>query len=338
MNASDDSFRVEKEIGAFTKVLQEGGVTSSIPPIFTYWASRYLSPRLREVFGDAGINEIFAKELIEAYARVRDRAASVTAPFRVLSLGSGDCTAEVEIVKLLIGLGCTRLEFVCTDLNPEVSRFAEDLAAREGVAQHMRFTVLDLNQSFPDGRFDAVMANHALHHFVGLEFLFDSVHRCLADQGSFVISDMIGRNGHMRWPEALVFVEQLWDFLPIDKKFNFFAKCHEATYVNYDCTSDGTYEGVRAQDIFPLLFGRFSFRKFVGHGNVIDVFVDRIYGRNFSPDDPSDLRFIDYVERLNTSLIDAGVVRPTAMFATLTKDPGECRYSRWAPASCLQRT
>ena len=79
------------------------------------------------------------------------------------------------------------------------------------------------------------------------------------------------------------------------------------------------------------LIWRFSFRKFVGHGNIIDIFIDRIYGRNFSPTDPADRRFIDYVENLNTSLIDAGVVKPTAMFATLSKVPGACSYSKWAP-------
>jgi SAM-dependent methyltransferase len=201
----------------------------------------------------------------------------------------------------------------------------------------MTFCVVNLNEEFPEGRFDAVLANHSLHHFVELEYIFDSVKESLSDEGVFVISDMIGRNGHMRWPEALVFVEQLWDFLPAEKKFNNFAKCFEQEYVNYDCTLDDTFEGIRAQDILPLLLDRFHFEKFVGHGGVIDIFIDRIYGNNFSPENDADRKFIDYVEGLNTLLIDARLITPTAMFATLSKRSGGCRFSRWSPQSALRR-
>jgi hypothetical protein len=63
---SATALRLEKEIKNFTKVLEDGGVTSSIPPIFTYWASRYLSPRLHEIFGEVSINSIFANEIFES--------------------------------------------------------------------------------------------------------------------------------------------------------------------------------------------------------------------------------------------------------------------------------
>lgn len=336
MSDIDNTNRLEKEIANFTRVLEQGGVSSSIPPIFTYWANKYLSPRLVEVFGDSRINFIFANEIFAAYKRVAGKRDLHNHPFKVISLGSGDCTTEIEVVKFLKSFGC-KIQFVCTDLNPSVSRFAEQLATQHGVDEEMQFLVLDLNQKFPEGHFDAVMASHSLHHFVGLEFIFDNVANKLNKDGIFVISDMIGRNGHMRWPEALIFVEQLWNLLPDTKKFNFFAKCCEPIYVNYDCTLDDTFEGVRAQDILPLLSSRFSFEKFVGHGNVIDVFIDRIYGRNFSPDDPADTKFIDYVDALNTSLISAGVIKPTAMFATLSTSHAPCIYSKWSPEFSLRK-
>ena len=55
----------------------------------------------------------------------------------------------------------------------------------------------------PQGQYQIVMANQALHHFVELEMLFDKVFQVLAVDGFFLTDDMIGRNGHMRWPEAL---------------------------------------------------------------------------------------------------------------------------------------
>lgn len=106
------SFRLEKEIQNFTKVLEDGGVASSIPPIFTYWASKYLSPRLHEVFGEVSINSIFAKQIFESYNRICDTRSLLKSPFRILSLGSGDCTTETAIVKILVEFGCS-LEFIC---------------------------------------------------------------------------------------------------------------------------------------------------------------------------------------------------------------------------------
>jgi hypothetical protein len=38
--------------------------------------------------------------------------------------------------------------------------------------------------------------------FERLEHLFDAVSTALGEDGRFVIYDIIGRNGHLRWPEA----------------------------------------------------------------------------------------------------------------------------------------
>ena len=149
MEPKEFSLRVKKEIQNFTKVLEDGGVTSSIAPIFTYWASKFLSPRLVEVFGQANIPTIFSREIMESYDRVRNTRSLTEFPFRVISLGSGDCLTEIEVVKELVASGCS-IEFVCTDLNPTVSEFASACAVREGVAQHMKFNVIDLNQRFPE--------------------------------------------------------------------------------------------------------------------------------------------------------------------------------------------
>ncbi|MDB5358837.1 MAG: protein of unknown function, putative Methyltransferase [Rhodospirillales bacterium] len=142
----------------------------------------------------------------------------------------------------------------------------------------------------------------------------------------------------MRWPEALPFVQGAWNLLPKEKKFNFHARCYEyGAFVNYDCTSNGDFEGVRAQDILPLLIDRFGFSKFVAFGNLPDIFVDRAYGKNFSPDDAADRRLIDYLEQLNAHLIDIGVIKPTMMLACLRPEPVDCLYDRWSPEFSVRR-
>jgi hypothetical protein len=41
------------------------------------------------------------------------------------------------------------------------------------------------------------------------------------------------------------------------------------------------FEGIRSQDILPLLLEYFHFEVFIPYGNVIDPFIDRTFGPNF---------------------------------------------------------
>jgi hypothetical protein len=131
---------------------------------------------------------------------------------------------------------------------------------------------------------------------------------------------MIGRNGHQRWPEALTFVNQLWEELPERYRYNHALKRTERKYENWDCSID-SFEGIRAQDILPLLVNRFQFDLFVGFGNIIDIFVDRAFGPNFDPEHEWDRSFIDRVHTLDVEQMAKGVVKPTHMYAAMTKRP-----------------
>ncbi len=66
----------------------------------------------------------------------------------------------------------------------------------------------------------------------------------------FVTNDMIGRNGHQRWPEALEIVNQYWHELPEAYRYNKLLSRYEPEYMNWDCSTEG-FEGIRAQDILP---------------------------------------------------------------------------------------
>jgi len=320
--------RTARELETFTRVLADGGVGSSIASSFTYWTSQHLRPRLLRVFETGDVDDLFAREI--AYAHPDGEQ------MRVLSLGSGDCTTEIQVMRLLTERGCD-VNMTCTDLNPVVTAAASERATAEGFGDRISFAALNLNGDFVDGTFHAVMTNHSLHHLDGLEFVFSRVRSALLPGGVFVVSDMIGKNGHSRWPEALPFVENLWNYLPSEKKYNRFAQCYEEKFPNYDCTADDSFEGVRAQDILPLLISLFRFRKFVAYGNIPDVFVDRIYGQNLDPAEARDAAFIDYLEGLNVALINAGVIKPTMMFATLTVDGDEpCTYDWWDPNFCVR--
>ncbi len=204
------------------------------------------------------------------------------------------------------------------DLNPHMLDRGKRLAQEKGVASQMQFVNEDVNSWRPLKTYQVIMANQSLHHFLELETLFEKTHSALAPDGYFLTDDIIGRNGHMRWPEALAFVHEFWKELPERYTYNQQLKRFEPEHDNWDCSIEG-FEGIRAQDILPLLIQKFQFDLFVGYGNVIDVFIDRSFGHNFNPEIDWDREFIDRVHCTDETKIEQGTIKPTHMTAAMTK-------------------
>jgi len=175
-----------------------------------------------------------------------------------------------------------------------------------------------VNRGAIEGPVDGFIAHHSLHHIVELERLFDLIEQSISPDGHFISCDMIGRNGHMRWPETLRDVEAIWANLPDVKKYNWQHRQTHHQFLNWDCSNEG-FEGIRAQDIMPLLVRRFSFDAFFACGGIIDPFVDRGYGPNFDVENVLDRDFIDLVARANDAMLGSGQIKPTIMFANMVK-------------------
>jgi hypothetical protein len=212
------------------------------------------------------------------------------------------------------------------------------LATDAGLADRFTFEVADLDRWRPARPVAACIAYHSLHHLAELERLFAGVHDALDDRGVFLVNDMIGRNGHLRWPEALTVVDEIWRRLPDRYKHNHQLRRFEPDFDDWDCSVEGN-EGIRAEDVLPLLIESFHFDTFIAFGNVMDVFVDRSFGPNFSPDRPEDVAWIDEIARLDEALIDSGEVKPTHLIAALRTRPvsrPRC-YRQWTPEFCVRR-
>jgi SAM-dependent methyltransferase len=288
-----------------------------LPPIFHYWSNRHLLPKLLP-FGFDGPAGMFAKHL--------DRT-----DLRVLSLGSGNCDLEVDLARGLKG----DFHLDCVDLNPRMLERGRIATEDAGLGTRLRFIQEDLNQWTADSGYDVVIANQSLHHVVNLEGLFDQVKGCLRPGGEFLISDMIGRNGHQRWPEALEVIHEFWRKLPPSYRFNQRVGYYEEMYQSWDCSVEG-FEGVRSQDILPLLLERFHFRLFVGYGNVIDPFIDRAFGGHFDPAVEWDRHFIDEVHRRDEQELASGRLKPTHMIAVVANEPAGEAMGNFSPASCVR--
>lgn len=295
-----------------------------LPEVFHRWSADYVGPGLRAVFGVSDINGFYVEAFLAA-ARQQEGAPVF------LSLGCGDGAVEIGIARTLVERGVERFRFVCFDLSDVLlERFRAAMPA--GLADRFELVSGDLNaasfetilgQDVTRGRFDAIMANHSLHHIVDLEGVFRTAYDNLAEHGIFVTGDMIGRNGHMRWPEARLFVEFFWPFLSQRQRRNVLLRRDERRFADHDCSTEG-FEGVRAEEVLPLLLRQgFEPARFFGFGGMVDVFIDRCFGPNFSVEDADDVFIAGRIGFLNEVLLDAGLVKPTMMLAWFTKRAGQ---------------
>jgi SAM-dependent methyltransferase len=271
---------------------------------------------MMDAVGLASVTGLFA----DAFERAAGGRRS-TGPARFVSLGAGNCDAELELAGELVGRGCGDFVIECVDVNPTMLERGRAQAERDGLERHFTGVEADLNTWSPDGRYDGVLANQALHHVVELEHLYDAVAAALTPEGRFVTSDMIGRNGHQRWPEARRVVDEFWRELPPSYRFHNQLRRQEDEFLDWDCAQEG-FEGVRSQDVLPLLLERFHFELFLGFANVIDVFVDRGFGPNFDADGEWDRSFIDRVHARDVEGLLSGELKPTHMMAVMRTTPG----------------
>lgn len=304
-------------------------VVHDLPPIFHYWSNRYLRPRF-EAIGFSSPDDFFFR-VIEAEARRKPQT------IHCLSVGAGRCEVEIALARRLRDTGVENVRFVCVDLNARMLQAAAHLARDAGVADLLAFDIADINQRRLDRRYDVVLANQCLHHFVELETILDNIRDALADDGVFATSDVIGRNGHRLWPEALAELRPFWRELAPKHKYDRVLRQTTADYVDYDHADVG-FEGIRAQDILRLLVERFEFEIFAPYACIALPIVERRFGWNFDANDPADIAFVDRLAQRDEALLDAGTVKPTQLVAAMRRRRIGPLVSttRHAPADCIR--
>lgn len=303
-----------------TRVFADQEHVHDLPPAADLWSARHVLPKLRDL-GVPTLDDFILDP-------IRGRAAR-TGELVVLSLGSGNGDLELGWLDRLRTEGVTNVRLRLLELNPRMQERAAAKAAELGLADRVELLVADFNTWQADRRHDVVIGYQALHHVLELEHLFAQVADCLAGDGVLLVNDMIGRNGHRRWPEALEVVERVWATLPPELRVNSITGQVDDTYADIDCAADG-FEGIRAQDVLPTLLDHWHPGLFLPFGNVIDPFVDRVYGHNFLVTDQRHRAIIESVGDLDDALVDLGVVTPTHLIAAFHPgmEPLRCHGSR----------
>jgi hypothetical protein len=192
------------------------------------------------------------------------------------------------------------------------------------VADRVELITADFNTWRADAEHDVVVGFQALHHVLALEHLYGQIKRSLVDDGVLVVHDMIGRNGHRRWPEAHEVIDRIWATLPPELRRNALTGELDERFADIDCAADG-FEGIRAQDVLPVLLDHLHPSLFLPYGNVIDPFVDRIYGHNVDLDNPVHVELLDQVGVLDDALLDLGVITGTRLTALFHPAPQPLR-------------
>ena len=132
-------------------------------------------------------------------------------------------------------------------------------------------------------------------------------------------------------------MREFWRELPAAYRYNMQLRRQEDEFLDWDCAQE-SFEGVRAQDVLPLLIERFQFELFFAFANVIDPFGDRSFGHHFAADAAWDRDFIDRVHARDEAEIVAGRIKPTHMFAVMRTDySGASAYwKNLTPAFCVR--
>jgi SAM-dependent methyltransferase len=261
--------------------------SDTLPPIFGYWSARFLAPDASRV----GIGS--PEGLFLDYVRRRFLATGKTV--NVLSVGTGACSMEITLAAQLEAEGVSA-KFRCIDFNPGLMRKAATAARERGVSKRVVFQTMDCNQPFELPGQDVIIVNQFFHHVTELEILCRSLRRSLAPEGVLLSSDIVGRNGHMPWPDVEVLIQRAWSSLPASKRHDRHFNNGSPRYrpINHAAYSN---EGIRAQDVVRCLLAEFDFELFFTFGGAIMPFVERRVGFNFDPDDVEDRAWIDALQR-----------------------------------------
>jgi len=292
----------------------------TLPPIFHYWSEHHLGPRALRA-GIASAEALY-------FEQIKAVANSGVDPLEVLSVGSGSCGMEIALAARLKSEQL-RVRITCVDFNAELLRIAASQAASQGLSDAMSFVGIDCNRhpEFPAS--DVIIVNQFFHHVEKLEDFCAGLQKALSADGVLLTSDIIGRNGHMLWPDVEAEVRRFWAELPDAQRMDRYFGKVQRDYRPMDHSAYSN-EGIRAQDIVACLLDNFDFEVFFTFGGSIMPFVERRIGFNFDPGTPADRFLIDRIDAQDTAALSAGNYPPSNMIATL-RHKGKARRTLFDP-------
>lgn len=206
---------------------------------------------------------------------------------KMLAIGSGLATLEQWVVECGFAEHCIAYEASQSAVDKASQRIRE-----AGLEGRLEMRCGDVRESgIPDGTFDLVMVQAAIHHFFEIEDMFALMHRVLKPGGILMFDEYIGPD-HLQFSDAdLAIMDEI--FACLDERY----RVDNRTGQPRDGILKPTLqqmldmdpsEGVHATRILPLTYRYFEVvdRRDYG-GTILRPFFSGIL-QNFNFDDPRD--------------------------------------------------
>lgn len=227
-----------------------------------------------------------APDFVQRLAALAERRSRPDRPLRILSLCAGAARIESQFARSAgIPTQWTLLD-ISDGLLARAHRNFNDLPPP-------RLLLADVNEVMPFGEtFDVVMCISGLHHVVELEKVLGFVRQVLEDDGEFwSIGEAIGRRGNRLFEEDYTVANQLFRSLPDRLRRNRLSGKVDQDLPNIDY-SESTFEGIRSDEIEPLLATWFEPLHVYRRNCFLWRMVDLAYTDNYRLDSPEDLAII----------------------------------------------
>jgi len=255
---------------------------------------------------------------------------------RALSLGCGGGNLERALIHLKAA------EHIdAYDVSPESIRLAKELADREGVGSRISYKCEDINKiALERGVYDFAIAKMSLHHFEGLEHVYDQLRGALKPGGVFVFNEFVGPS-RFQWTDLqLEHANRLLDLLPEKNRWSdcLCARLEKITRPTIEemIGMDPT-EAVRSADIVSALGGYFEIleKKDYG-GTILHLLLNHVMA-SFDLNEESQIALLRFIFLYETTLIEQGVLQSD--FSYVVAKPIQAAGSRdkAPPASGSER-
>lgn len=303
----DYSARMETEIEHYKEIFKDS-LFQKVPPVWNE-VERHFSQKIKKATGVAGLPEYIAR-----YAKGKKQ-------LKVLSLGSGACGVELALISPLLKKQGTTMTLTSVDINQQIL----DQAKAEADKRKVKFVgvVQDINKlKLQENTYDVIMAFAALHHFENLDLITKQINRGLKSRGIFVTVDIPTRNGYLMWDETRKVVNQIWEILPTQFKFDHTAHA-KITYmeafpdVNY---ARNSFECANSEAIIPALTNNMTEVVFVPAMTMARRFFDTKFGPNFDLRRPLDKSIFDFIMQLDEYYLVQQTLKPETFFGCYRKN------------------
>ncbi len=233
-------------------------------------------------------------------ARARALAHRLGRPLRILSLCCGAARIEAGIARQT----AVDIQWTLMDLNPQLLQSA---AANFPADSSVELVTGDLNELADYGeRYDVIVCVSGLHHIVELERVIGFARDVLIEGGEFwSIGEAIGRNGNRLWAADYDAANAFFRSLPDRLRHNRASGSVDADLPDADYSS-GTFEGIRSEDIEPLLSRMLEPVELYRRNCFLWRVVNLAYADNYDMDDQGDRAFLQAAVRAELERFRAG--------------------------------